>query len=489
MTTPAARSNETDGNVGVSPSTSGLPLAVLGPALAGTVATPGLYARDSEVISTFTSGPVVSKALYGLRWFGRPVIVVRVATATPGSYGAVDETLVAGTSTPSTDGATNPDDDYEAKIKFPVGGTIGTAGIKYQTSLDGGQTYGPLTALGTATFIIIPGSGGVKVNFAAGTIVANDVLSFSCIAPVYDSTGLDAALTALRQSSLGWDIFDVTGIMTSALATTCDAQLATMTTKGRHRMGIGHFRVPNAGESRATYRTAFETAFSAYASAGGHMMVTAGDARVQSTFPGRPGNFRRQFGFGVGAKLASVSEEIEIADLDPPGGALPGYSVKDSLGNPEGHDELEFPGLDDLRACVGRTWPDRQGVFVNKSTLLSPSGSDFQIAPHRRVMNLARTVLDFHMPKILFKPRRVDRKTGFLAETELRSIEKQINAIMNAALTTKPKAEFVQLTLNRNDPVLKPPYPLTGKLRVISLAYVMDITIDVGWFNPAALAA
>lgn len=95
---------------------------------------------------------------------------------------------VVGTSVITGDGTIKPTNDYQnVCVRFATGGTIGVAGITYQTSLDGGLSWRELTpvALGTATSITVqdPPTNGLsfkaKLNLAAGTVVKGQIVSFA----------------------------------------------------------------------------------------------------------------------------------------------------------------------------------------------------------------------------------------------------------------------------------------------------------------------
>ena len=64
--------------------------------------------------------------------------------------------------------------------------------------------------------------------------------------------------------------------------------------------------------------------------------------------------YRRPIQAAVAARLAAVSEEIDLASIED-GRALAGVSLYDENGNPKHHDESANPGLDDARFHV--LWP------------------------------------------------------------------------------------------------------------------------------------
>ena len=96
---------------------------------------------------------------------------------TDGSYGAVDDSAVTGTAVATAHAATKPRGTYEARIKWMTNGFIGTSGLTYKWSLDGGRTYSRTLSLGTASTITIPNS-GVQLDYspAASALAALNTL-------------------------------------------------------------------------------------------------------------------------------------------------------------------------------------------------------------------------------------------------------------------------------------------------------------------------
>jgi hypothetical protein len=82
------------------------------------------------------------------------------------------------TSTPSLSGA--PTADADARVRFPAGGTIGTPGITYQTSTDGGVTWATTAALGAGSTITVA---GVTLTLGAGDVFTDDALAWLATGP------------------------------------------------------------------------------------------------------------------------------------------------------------------------------------------------------------------------------------------------------------------------------------------------------------------
>lgn len=393
------------------------------------------------------------------------------------SAGTLDVNF-AGDSVPTIDDSTHPNDDYEVFVRFVAGGTRGTPGITYQWSLDGGRTMSPVTALGSATSIVIPGSGGVKVDLSAGTIVAGDSFAFPTVAPRWNNTELQAALTAVRQSALNWEYVQVVGPVDPDAFDVIDLAFAGMHAAGKYRAWVANTRMPVGDESEAAYLASLSAAFGSKTTVYGTLCAAAD--KLTSGVNGR--KYRRPVAFVVGAALASASQEIDIADTNR--GGLVGVAITDANGNPDEHDETNNPGLDDARFTVLRTWDGYPGVYVNNPRIFSSPGSDFEFCQHRRVMNLALAVLRNYFIRRLSKAIIVDKTSGFILEEEALEIESGAKKAMAAVLLAKPKASAVTFSLSRTDNLLSTK-TLTGDAKVTPLAYPKQINLSVGFFNPA----
>jgi hypothetical protein len=478
MATPKVTITTLDGGLGTVPNQGGKLVAVLGPASAGVFETPQGIARPKDVIAGFTSGPLVEWSTYFQSRYGRGAIPIRThATGTAGSAGHLDVTGVAGTSVATIASSPTPPDDLDVVFQVVAGGTIGTDGITYQYSLDGGRTLSPVTALGTADTLTIPGT-GTELDFAAGTLLAGDKLTFTTVAPAPSASELATGLTALQNSNLPWEFAFIASPITAALLDQLETSFAAMQAAGKYRAWIGSPRMPTPGETEAEYKTALDAIFASKATTIGSLY--SGDAKTFSAVSGRI--YRRPSGLSVAAFQASVSEEIDIADVDL--GPVPGVSIVDNNGNPENHDEAVFPGLDDSRFGTLRSWDGRSGVYVTRPRVFSSAGSDFSIMPYRRVMNLYAETLLFYMTRRLAKPIRISKKTGFIVEVDALEIELGAQKSLEAVLMKKPKASAVTFTVSRSDDLLSTK-TLTGDGGLIPLAYPEFILLSIGFKNPS----
>ncbi|AKF06077.1 DUF2586 family protein [Sandaracinus amylolyticus] len=477
MSQPAVRQTELDGALGILPPSSGDMLAVLGVSSTGPVATPAAYGSVSALVADFGSGPLVEAAARHIETTGNRVIVVRTGQTTSGDVGTIDDDDVAGTSVITETTGNAPVDDYEIVVEIVTGGTRGTTGITYRTSLDGGRTWGAVTALGTATALAIPGT-GVSFDLAAGTLVAGDTWSCRTTAPAPNGTELGAAIDALRVSALPWELLHIATPLDATLFDTVETAFSSLASSGKYRAWIASVRMPNAGETEAQYLTAQSTAFASKATKVGELC--AGACKLVSSVSRR--TYRRPVSFVVASREANVPHHINIADINL--GPITGCSIRDENGNPDEHDESINPGLDDARFTVLRTWEGIAGVYVNRPRIFSAEGSDFDIMPKRRVMNLARRATRAYLQRRLNQPIQVDRTTGFILEEEAQEIEAGGNAALAGVLSGAPKASGWSMVLSRTDNLLSTK-TLTVTDRIVPLAYVEFIEEQIGFENPA----
>lgn len=477
MTVPGITTTQLDGALGVLPASAGRPYAVVGTCSSGTAATPATYARVTDLVAAAGQGPAVEDAAYHIQRTGRPVMFVKAATATDGGYGTpVDG--ITGTSDVTVDTDVEPHDRYDFIFKVVTGGTIGVAGITYRYSLDGGENWSATTALGTANALTMT-PGNVGLDFGAGTLIAGDRLSVRTTAPAYDSTTLLAALTALGQSALPWEIVHVSGAVSATLAGVIETWMLGLAAASKNRAYVCNARVPAVSESESTYATSIGTDFGSFVTK--HGLICAGACDLPSGVSGRL--YRAPASRGIGSRQAVVDVQINIANIDQ-GGPIAGAKIRDSLGNVRHHDETVNPGLDALGFCVLRTWDGEPGVFVNRPRLMSGATSDFQLMPHRRVMNTGIDTCLAYLRRRLSKDILVDPETGYISEADATEMEKAANALLLSALTSQRKASRAWLVVSRTDNILSTA-TINFELRIVPLGYPDTFVLTAGFVNPA----
>lgn len=478
MATPAVSIQQLDGGLGVLPASSVGTLAVIGTSTAGAVDTPSSFGRVKALTDAFGSGPGVEAAALHIQQTGKPVVFVRATSNVDGAAGSIDDTYWAtGTSVVTVDEAsTQAVDDYEVVFSVVLGGVVETGPITIKYSLDGGRNFSPKVSLGTANTYTIPGT-GIVLDFAAGTFVTGEYLTFRTTAPQWDATSLGTALDALINAGTSWGLVHVVGPLSTSNFDALETKFSGWAGQSKFRGYVAHVAVPTLAQTEATYLSSLTSTWSAKASTYG--ALCAGGCEVTSAVSGRA--YLRPVSFIAASREAASSEEINTADVNL--GSLP-VSIRDENGNPKHHDEYQSPGLDDQRFYVLRSFPNLSGVYVNQPRLFSAEGSDFQYVPHRRVYNLAATTLDAYFTKRLNKPIQVDATTGFILEEEALEIEEGALRSLEAVLLVKPKASGVTVSLSRTDNLLSTK-TLTVDARIVPLAYATTINVSLGFVNPA----
>lgn len=146
------------------PSSEDIPshVAILGAASQGTLA--ARYRVDAAPILTdYAAGPLARSARHIIASAKLPLTTVRCEASNPGEYDTIDIASVLGTCVPSVDAAEEPRDEYEAYWLIKDGGTVGTTGITYYDSNDGGRTLSGLKKLGTSAVLALS-TEGIAVN-------------------------------------------------------------------------------------------------------------------------------------------------------------------------------------------------------------------------------------------------------------------------------------------------------------------------------------
>lgn len=159
--------------------------------------TPRVFSSTKSLLSQHGYSPAVDYASMHFDATRKPIIFVGLPKTTAGAIGS-NVSGVTGTSVITvTAGANGVLEELDAIVTVVTGGTIGVNGITFNLSLDGGRTE-KLIRLGTAVSYTIPYV-GVVLNFAAGTLIAEDRYTFKTKAPMWASADLQAAREALAE--------------------------------------------------------------------------------------------------------------------------------------------------------------------------------------------------------------------------------------------------------------------------------------------------
>ncbi len=461
---PSVRIKKADGQTGVvKPSADGI-LAIIAPSEKGTVNQPATYTRGELAEAAFGLGALVECGAYVMDAAARPVVLLRGNPSIAPVYGAL---TVANPATASVAaGASKPLDDFEVLVVFNNDGTVGTAGVLYQWSLDGGLTMSPATALGVATTITIPRS-GVSLALGAGTILSSETVTFATTGPKLNNTDITAALETLRTAKIGWEALLVFADADATLVSLLDLWLAARESEGKYCTAVVNSRVRMNGESEPDYRAAMQAAFGQATSTRVVVGCDAGDVVALR----RGIRQRRPAALAVAARGMAVEISTDVAYVAD--GPAIGFELSNDAGLPKYHDEASYPGLDDLRLSTLRTFSSRDGVYITNGNLLSPAGSDFVYWQHARVLNKACALAFELLTSRLSKGVRRDRKTGRILESEAEAIEALVQAALNRELIKPRHVSDTAFLLSRDDDISSNAGAfLTGDVEVASLAYI-----------------
>jgi|HubBroStandDraft_6_1064221.scaffolds.fasta_scaffold10345_4 hypothetical protein len=485
MTIPSVQYQKTDFQTGVAPASDVGICAIIAAAGSGPVNAPAFYTVDSQALSDFGPSRLAEYASYMIQQTGLPVILIRPTTSVAASYGTI-VTSMTGTSVP-TAGAATPNDDYDVLVTFTTGGTIGTTGIVFNVSYDGGNSPGLPVALGTSTTLTCPnfpqgGSPGVSFSMAAGTIVAGDSFRVIVAGPKMSDTDLSTSLEALRTYAQPWECVLVSEEIASTTPALVDAWLTGLEGVGRFRIGVLNTRFKNQlhlGTGTAETESAYATAIGTIVAGATNTIrcivgVDGGD--VVSTLTGV--RQARPTSLAIAARMMKISLGVDPAYIG--GGVIGNFAIVDSQGKPKYHNEENYPNFDGLSLSTMRTF-QAQGVYITNAHMFSLIGSDYVIAPQARTMNQACEIGYAILGKQLGlgvgkKPK--DPKTGavYMLDSDRMMIEGLVNPAVDKALINQVSDSLFALS-KTDDIGSNAGAKVTGTQQVVSLAYIKDFSI------------
>lgn len=163
---------------------------------------PRLMGSTQNLLSQYGYSPAVDYCSLHFQQTDLPVLFVGLPVATAGSVGQQNNSLVTGTSQVYVTAATaGIFEKCSGVFTVTQGTTVGTDQILGTLSMDGNQTT-QTVRLGSNTSYAVPQL-GVVLNFGPGTLNVGDIFTFETAAPMWGSTALSTAETALAaQESL-----------------------------------------------------------------------------------------------------------------------------------------------------------------------------------------------------------------------------------------------------------------------------------------------
>jgi len=438
--------------------------------------------------------------------------VVLCIKTTQNAAGTAEAVTFTGTGssviTVTLDGTVGAFDDYYVYFKVITGGTRGSAGITFQISLDAGRNFGPTIALGTATTYAIPNT-GITLNFAAGTLVANDVAKFATTAPSFATGGVQSALNAFAASQYaiaGVGSMHLVGGTSStagtqqgcsgADATTIQGYMDTLATGyifSRLILSARDAHQPvaygGAGETDATWAAAVATDYSAVSAK--RICACAGYYNMPTAFPnaaaGSP-RYRRPLAWALAARQVTIPPQRHAGRVRD--GAL-AQIVVDPTNDPKDgfvyHDERVSPSLDAARFTSARTRFKKQGFFIVNPNLMSPSGSDFTILPRGNVMDVACDIVHEAGEEEINDDVRLN-PSGTLYVNDAITIQTEIgNALKDNMLASSEISGYSVVVDQTHNVQADSKVPIN--VTILGRGYILEEDITIGYQNGNAAAA
>jgi len=452
-----------DGALGILPPPTDGVSAKIGVATAGPVNQIVAVTNLKQVREVFQGGPLAEALATHLALSGAPVYAVRTNASVAGTAGSVTKTG-SGTGTMTVAGA--PLDAYSVQIKITRDGTnlaAGTAAFQY--TLDGGDNWSPEIALPVSGTYILPGT-GLNLTFANGasgtSFVKGDLYSFTCTAPAYTLSDLNASLDVLLGDPREWGWVHVVGAATPTVAAGVATRMQAAETAYRFAFAL----LEAADDTDANL-------LSAWASfADKRVAVAGGYCELASPLTGQVQ--KRSVAWPASGRLAAipVHEHLGRVLSGPVQGVVSLY-----------RDEFKTPGLDEQFFITMRTIIGRNGFYFTRGRIKAPAGSDFQFIENRRVMDRACRIARNAALRYLNDSVRVD-SAGNIYEPDARAIEAFVEGQLLAGLVSPGHASEVQVSLKRDSNVLST-RSTTLTVRVRPLGYLEYLEVDIGFSNPA----
>jgi len=412
---------------------------------------------------------------------------------------AADTTRV-GSSTSSLAFSGTPMDEYD-DIRWEVltGGTRGTPGITYRYTLDGGNKWQGPFQLGVATSVLLMDgeeSSGVTLSIGAGTLDTGDITVSATTGPAWQSSDVQTAITALRESNFTWRSMHLPVEATASKLGDVSSTVGALEAQGIFTYVVGAARDRVAGEvdakgkPSANWRSRLIAEYVNFA--GNRASIWAGRARILCPITGRSN--RRPISWVTMARL--VSKTVQVDPGRKKDGPLSGdVKIFNDAGLLVEHDSRVSSSLHEARFGTLRTFDRDPGVYITRGNVMaSPSSAEFNRIAMRAVMDLACEIYAAVMIEqigndLLANPMTAAAKgenvvPGSVAEHVAVILDDELTSALRSVLVANGYVGDVRGRVSRTDPVL-----ITGKLTaevsVDPLAYVDHFEGSIAFANPA----
>jgi len=427
--------------------------------------TPRVFASTKAILAKHGYSEAVDYCALHFEETKKPILFVGLPKAIAGTISAVETTGNTGTSVITVSGGTNGVlDACNASVTIVTGGTIGTDQIVFDLSLDGGRNR-VRVRLGLALVHVIPYL-GMKINFAAGTLVAGDIAAtWTSTAPRWGTAALSAAREALamhQRASRSWlivgdleDENDANTVVTeiNAYATANDRCLTART----------QVHDPAAGELDSDWVADIDAEFGPIAT---ERRINLGAGRGAKLSPITGWRLRRPVQWA--ASLREYQHDVQIPTYRKSDGPCSGWTLEDTDGNTIEHDERVDGGLLLARFTCFRTFANGPlGAFIALDLTRAQDGSLLTRNHNMAVANIACNVAQAETENALGQILEVNAD-GTGTEASLAVIDERVNTALAIALLQRGaegvRASDAKWAASRTDILNIPGAELTGIL-------------------------
>lgn len=454
--------------------------------------------------NTFGYGPLPEAA--SLTCLGNgTVLAIRATTATAATKTAVTFT---GTGTSIITVSGTPNDTYYVKMLCPQGGTIGTGPVGINISLDGGRTFSPTIALGTANTYAIPGT-GLTLNFAAGTLVTNDFATFSTVEPQWNTAGIQAALNAYAASPYALNpigsIHIVGGSTAGGVPGTDATTIGNMLETMAANIGMPLFNAAlitardaaapvawgGAGETEATWMTSIQTSFSAVAQkrigcGAGYWNMPGAIVNPLGMFP----RYRRPFTWALAQRAVQIQQQRSFGRvLDGPMAPIVVDPVNDPTDGFIYHNDAAFApaGLGDARFITSTLRSYKQGIYARTDPNMASTGSQISSWHLIEVANVASVILQQVGQNSVGNNVR-QLLSGVIDPRDASTIASDIKTQLDAQMTAQQMITSCSVVVDQTNNI-----QLTGAINVtatlVARTVVLQVNVTLQYNNPSQAQA
>lgn len=302
----------------------------------------------------------------------------------------------------------SPVDDQDAVIRFTRPGNIsGPAYPAYMTSFDGGNTFGPETAVPNGGSLAL--GQGLTGALTGAAVQIGDAFEQSVIGPAATTGDLTAALAVLSTLNVDGGELHILGALTGAQCASVISWRGTEKAAGRDWVIYVETRDYNAGESDASWQASVLADYAGLTDTDG--CVVRCDGYYPTVLAGGRGIQRRSGGWSGVSQVQRLPFFVMPSSVQDGGGAVQGLYLPSTPTVPNYHDERVSPGMGGT-AGRGFTFQSLPGVdnrgklFIGDVSLrdagtLAGGTSDWSLLPNARLGNRVRRAVATFSVQIL----------------------------------------------------------------------------------------